>query len=96
VVDTGAPTTYISNWILQAIGAEPTGEYHPGIGGGVTTYPGYDKIFHVGVQNGPNEWYRVKASVIDNCNTLEFDVILGLDWMRKANVRIDYARGTVY
>lgn len=94
-IDTGAPVTLINSGILNSLGYDLT-EFSETIEimtvSGVATFPliTTDKVVAIGQEY---EKFQVIAGDLDP--DVEFDGLLGLDFLRNHRLTIDFNRGTI-
>jgi hypothetical protein len=95
MIDSGAPNTVINPGPLEEIGAESTGEYFYGRGGGCTVPSGYDSLYIIDIESECCGRHTCKVARTDG-NMGEYEGMLGMDWLSKVNPRIDHRRNRVY
>jgi len=93
IIDSGSPITVIDLKILTGMRERPTGEFFPGVGGGVVV-PAGNTIYQLYLKTGvsPERLTRVYASL----NPLpEAQILLGIDWLQAADPDIDWSTGVI-
>ncbi|KAE8447950.1 hypothetical protein EG329_010022 [Mollisiaceae sp. DMI_Dod_QoI] len=93
MIDSGAPDTVIGRVILESLGLGPTGEYFVGLIRDVSVPECNFSTYVVGLEKdvslrGNMKIYSINPSV-------EARVLLGMDWLRAHNPKVDWQAGTL-